>query len=339
MTEFDGRKISHEALEELRMRAVKMVLSGESPETVIKSLGMSRGCIYKWLAAYNESGFDALRAKKLFGRPPSLTPVQMRWLFRVVKKDPRQLFFSFALWTAKMLGEALYNRFGTRVSKATMCRVLRRMGLSPQKPLHRAIQQNPKAVEKWLTEEFPAIQAEAKQVGAAIYFGDEAGVSSSHHSGTTWGQEGKTPIVRTTGKHFRVSMVSAVSARGDMRFMIVDGTIRSAEFCTFLHRLTVKANSPIFLVLDNLGVHKTVRVKELVASTNGMLKLFFLPPYSPDLNPDELVWNELKGKMGRTGSDEKEELKGKVHGFMRDIQRDTKKVARYFQESHVKYAA
>lgn len=339
MTEFDGRKVSHEALEELRIRAVKSVLAGESPEVVIKSIGMSRGCIYKWLAAYYEGGFDALRAKKLFGRPPTLSPSQMKWLFRTVKKDPRQLLFSFALWTAKMLGEALYRKFGVRVSKATMCRVLRRMGLSPQKPLHRAIQQNPKAVEQWLTKEYPTIQESARQAGATIYFGDEAGVSSSHHSGTTWGEEGNTPVIRTTGKHFRVSMISAVTARGDMRFMVVDGTIRTGEFCTFLQRLMTNAKAPVFLILDNLGIHKTARVREFVESTNGKLRLFFLPPYSPVLNPDELVWNELKGKMGRTTSRTKDELKAKVHGFMREIQRTPKKVARYFQESHVKYAA
>ena len=238
-----------------------------------------------------------------------------------------------------MLGEALYRKFGVRVSKATMCRVLRRMGLSPQKPLHRAIQQNPKAFEHWLSEEYPAIQETARQSGATIYFGDEAGVSSSHHSGTTWSEEGKTPIIRTTGKHFKVSMISAITARGDMRFMVVDGTIRTGEFRTFLQRLMANAKSPVFLILDNLGIHKTARVREFVETTNGKLKLFFLPPYSPDLNPDELVWNELKGKMGRTASRTKDELKAKVHDFMRVIQRKPKKVARYFHESHVKYAA
>lgn len=134
-------------------------------------------------------------------------------------------------------------------------------------------------------------------------------------------------------------MISAVTARGDMRFMVVDGTIRTGEFCTFLQRLMTNAKAPVFLILDNLGIHKTARVREFVESTNGKLRLFFLPPYSPVLNPDELVWNELKGKMGRTTSRTKDELKAKVHGFMREIQRTPKKVARYFQESHVKYAA
>lgn len=339
VSQFDGRKISHEALEELRIRAVKMVLDGQSPEIVIQGLGMSRGCIYKWLSAYNEGGFEALRAKKLLGRPPVLSPSQMRWLFRIVKKDPRQLLFSFALWTSKMLGIALYRKCGVRVSKATMCRVLHRMGLTPQKPLHRAFQQRPKVVEKWLKEEFPAIQAEAKRIGASIFFGDEAGVSSHHHGGTTWSPEGKTPVVSTTGAQFKVSMISAVSSRGDMRFMVVDKTIRAPEFCTFLQRLMVNAKAPIFLVLDNLKVHTSPRVKKLVESMKGLLRLFFLPPYSPHLNPDELVWNELKGKMGRSAPGNKAELKTQVHDFMREIQRDRAKVSRYFQEPSVKYAA
>jgi len=339
MAEFDGRKISHEALEELRLRAVKLVLAGGSPEVVIKSLGMSRGCIYKWLSAYAAGGFDALRAKQLFGRPAILTPTQMKWLFRTVRKDPLQLLFPFALWTAKMLGVALYRKFGIRLSKPTMCRVLHKLGLTPQKPLHRAAQQNPKAVEHWVKEEYPSIQKEARKVGATIFFGDEAGVSSDYHSGTTWAEKGKTPIVRTTGSHFKVSMISAVSARGDMRFMVVDGSIRNKEFHTFLQRLMVNAEKPIFLVLDNLGIHKTKRIQEYVEAQNGMLRLFFLPPYSPNLNPDELVWNDLKGKMGRTAPAEKSELKAKVNGFMREIQRDKNKVARYFHEPGVKYAA
>ena len=339
MGELDGRKISHEALEELRIRAVNLVLAGQSPEAVIKSLGMSRGCIYKWLAAYNEGGVEALRAKKLFGRPPLLLPHHMRWIFKTVRRDPRQLQFPFALWTAKMVGVALYQKFGLRISKPTMCRILHRLGLTPQKPLHRAIQQSPKAVEKWRKEEFPAIQEEAKKVGATIYFGDEAGVSTSHHSGTTWGIEGKTPIVRTTGARFKVSMVSVVSARGDMRFMLSDGAVNSHVFCEFLRRLMVGADRPVFLVLDNLGTHKTKLVQEFVESTEGRLRLFFLPPYSPELNPDELVWNDLKAKMGRTASTNKDELKARVRDFMREIQRDRARVARYFQEPGVKYAA
>lgn len=178
---------------------VKMVIGGESPEVVIKSLGMTRGCIYKWLAAYNEGGIEALRAKKLFGRPPTLLPNQVKWIFRTVQRDPRQLKFPFALWTSKMVAQALYEKFGVRLCKSSMCRIMRNLGLTPQKPLHRAIQQSPQAVEKWKQEVFPSIQAEAKKVGATIYFGDEAGVSTSHHSGTTWGIEGKLPLSEQPG--------------------------------------------------------------------------------------------------------------------------------------------
>jgi transposase len=224
MKELDGRKLSHEALEEIRIRAVKAVEAGESPEAVIKSLGMTRPRIYIWLAAYREGGIEALKAKKLFGRPPKLDDKAMRKLYKIVTtKNPQQLQFEFALWTREMIRELIRKEFKAKLSAVSVGRLLKRLGLSPQRPLAKAYQQNPQEVEKWLQEEYPKIRQMAKKQGATIYFGDEASVRSDYHSGTTWAPIGQTPVVKSTGARFSINLLSAISPKGDLRFLSAPG--------------------------------------------------------------------------------------------------------------------
>ena len=307
----DGRKISHQALEVIRERAVRQVRAGASPEAVIAALGLDRRTIYKYI----------------------------QWLFKTVRKDPRQLYFPFALWTREMLREALEKKFGIFVSRQTIGRTLKKLGITCQKPLHRAIQQDPVAVKKWLDEEYPAIKAQAEEEDADIFFEDEAGIRSDFHAGTTWGEKGKTPIVKTTGARFGINMLSAVSPKGEMRFMVHDGTVNGGVFITFLKRMLVAAERPIFLVVDGHPTHRSAMVKKFVEGTKGRLRLFALPPYSPELNPDELVWNVVKGKVGRAGVKKKSELKERVATSLRGLQRNPKQVKALFQEKHVRYAA
>jgi len=194
MKKLDGRKLSHKTREEIRIRAVKQVESGESPEEIIKALGFHRSCIYEWLAQYREGGEEALRTKPITGCPPKLNGSQLQKLYQIItEKDPLQLKFSFALWTCAMVRELLKEEFGVRLSEVSVGRLLKKVGLSPQRPLRRAYQQDPERVERWKTEEYPAIRRMAKKEKAIIYFGDEAAVRSDHHSGTTWGPIGRTP--------------------------------------------------------------------------------------------------------------------------------------------------
>ena len=181
------------------------------------------------------------------------------------------------------------RQFGIKLSKASVSRLLRQLGLSPQKPLWRAYQQDPVSVRKWLDQDYPAIREEARKVNAQIFFGDEAGVRSDHHSGTTWAPIGQTPIVKATGARFGINIISAVSARGKMRFMTVKETVKADIFIEFLKRLIYNQEQPIFLILDSHPVHHATKVKEFESSTNGKLRLFYLPSYSPELNPDEQV--------------------------------------------------
>lgn len=341
MTRIDGRSLGHKTLEEIRIRAVQRVEAGESPEAVIGALGFSRARIYEWIAKYRQGGIAALRAKPVPGRPPVLSGAQLRWVRRtLVSKDPRQLQFEFALWTRSMVRVLIRRQFGVLLSVISVGRLLRKLGLSPQKPLRRAYQQDPVAVQRWVNEEYPKIRAQAKRVGAVIYFGDEAGVRSDFHAGTTWAPIGQTPVIRTTGARFGLNLVSAVSPRGDMRFMLIKGRMNAAKFRGFLKRLLHKTRRPIFLIVDGHPTHRAAMVKRFVQSTRGRLRLICLPSYSPELNPDELVWNDLKNQaVGRHSIKGPDHLKRIVIGHMRGLQKDRPKIRSFFQAPDTRYAA
>src|ERR1017187_5712255 len=231
------------------------------------------------LARYRSSGWGALQARALKGRPMKVQAAQMRWLYRTVTgKSPLQFRFEFALWTREMIRVLLREQFDLKLSVASVGRLLKQLGLSCQRPLFRAIKQDPKRVRRWLKQEYPLIRRQARAVGADIYFGDEAGVRSDNHAGTTWGIKGQTPVVRSTGQRSSVNMISAVSARGHMRFMVAKGRVNGAVFVEFLKRLMHSAAQPIFLILDGGSYHRSRLVKDYVASLNGKLRLFFLPP-------------------------------------------------------------
>ncbi|HOY65085.1 MAG TPA: IS630 family transposase [bacterium] len=337
----DGRKLKHDVLEEIRKRAVQQVEAGESPEDVVRTLGFCRATIYNWLAKYREGGMDSLKAKPLSGRPPKLEGKHLQWLYKTIaSKNPLQLDFEYALWTRDMIGELIERKYGLRLSKVSVGRLLKKLGFSPQKPLRRAYQQDAEAVKTWLEVEYPKIKEMAKKKNADIYFCDEASVRSDYHSGTTWALKGKTPVVKTTGARFGVNMVSAISPKGMIRFMIFEGKMNAGQFCEFLKRLIHKASNPIILIVDGHPVHRSGIVKKFVASTKGKLKMFYLPGYSPELNPDELVWNDLKhhdiGKRMISGPDH---LKRLVISHLRSLQKTPDKIISFFLESNVRYAA
>lgn len=337
--EFDGRRVDHKTREKIRIRAVKLVEQGHSPEQVIKALGFHRSCIYEWLAKYREGGTKALQTKTLTGRPKKLNGQQMKKIYDIVTlKNPLQLKFEFALWTRDMVRDLIRDQFGVNLSLVSIGRLLKKMGLTPQKPLHRAYQQDPELVQQWLESEFPKIEALANKAGADIYFGDEASVRSDFHSGTTWAPKGQTPVVKTTGARFSVNMISAISPRGKLRFMTVDGRFNAVKFIEFLKRLLHNSGKPVFLIVDGHPVHKAKKVKEFIESTDGKLRLFILPPYSPELNPDELVWNNLKNhRIGRKMITGPDDLKQKIISSLRSLQKMPRKIIGFFHEKHVRY--
>jgi transposase len=341
MSKRDGRQLSHATLEELRIRAVPQVEAGQSPEQVIRALGFSRARIYEWLARYREGGVEALKAKPVPGRPMKLDAKAVQWIYKTVStRNPLQLKFEFALWTREIVRELIRERFSVRLSEVSVGRLLRKLGLSPQRPLARAYQRDPQLVQSWLEEDYPAIQKAAKRAGAQIFFADEANLRSDYHSGTTWAPIGQTPVVQRTGARFSLNLISAISPRGELRFMCREGRLTASTFIEFLERLLINQHAPIFLVVDGHPVHRSVAVKRFVAEQGDRLRLFHLPPYSPDLNPDELVWNHLKHhKVGKAAIKGPEHLKRLVIGFLRSLQKTPALVCALFRHPSTCYAA
>lgn len=336
----DARALDHKTLTDLRKRAIASVQAGETPAEVASVLGIHLRTVFRWLALYRGGGLDQLNANKRGGRRSKLDSKDLKWLYdTVTMKNPMQLRFPFALWTSAMIRELIYKHLGVTLSKSSVCRLLGQMGLSAQRPLWKAYQQDPEKVRIWIEEEYPAIYKEAQKVGANIYFGDEAGVRSDFHSGTTWGKRAQTPIVSSTGARFGANLISAVSLRGQMRFMITKGRVTAKVFIEFLQRLLINASGPIFLIVDGHPTHKAKCVRNFVESQNGMLKLFLLPPYSPELNPDEYVWNDLKNKcIGRKIITSPEELRKLIIGHMRKLQKLPELITSFFKSPTTKYA-
>jgi len=337
----DARRLDHKTLTEFRKRAVVSVQEGQSPSNVANAIGVTRAAVYSWLALYRHGGWGALDARKRGGRPGKLDGRALSWLYNtIISKNPLQLKFTFALWTSRMIRELIRRKYGIKLSKASVCRLLNQLGLTPQRPVWRAYQQRPEDVQRWLNDEYPRIRTLARNENAMIFFGDEAGVRSDHHAGTTWAPRGRTPVVSSTGARFGMNLVSAVSAQGEFRFMVTKGKVGAKVFVEFLKRLLYKAERRIFLIVDGHPAHKAKMVKRFLAEHEGKLRLFFLPPYSPELNPDERVWNDLKNNnIGRKVITGPEELRRDVLNDLRSIQKSKERVRSYFHCETTRYAA
>jgi transposase len=337
--ETDGRAFDHHTLQVMRQQAVKAVHQGSTAASVAAALGVNIRTVFRWLADYTNGGQRSLLAKPIPGRPPKLSGEQLRWVAETVRdKAPWQMKLVFGLWTLSLIGEVIHRQFGIGLTKPSIARIMRILGYTPQKPLYRAWQQDPVWVERWQTEEFPALKAEARRVGAVIFFGDEAGIRSDHHAGRTWAPYGQTPVIKATGRRFGLNMLSAVSARGDFRFMVHEGTVTATVFRTFLQRLMRRAQQPIFLVVDGHPVHKAKLVREYVEQQNGRLRLILLPPYSPQLNPDEQVWGYVKPRVAKQIPATKQDLKRLVLAALYRLQKLPAIVASFFRHPDCRYA-
>jgi transposase len=336
----DGRKLDHKTLEEIRLMAMERLAEGEAASAVMSSYGLCRTTIYKWQRKVRDGrGVDALLSRKASGRPRTLTPSQEQRVFCWINgRDPRQYGFDLGLWTRQVVGQLIKDRFGVGLSLASVGGLLARLGLTPQKPLQRAYERDPEAIEAWKAEVYPKLAARARKLGADIYFWDEAGFRADAVQGRTWSRKGQTPVIAVPGQRQTISAASAVNAKGAFWFATWQGGLNADLFVGMLQLLMRHRRRPLFLVLDNLATHKAKVVLEYVASTAGKLELHYLPGYAPELNPDELVWNYMK----RTGTARRPLTKGEklqdcIEADMLTIQRNPRLVRSFFRAPYVAY--
>jgi transposase len=258
----------------MRQQAVKAIREGQDVASVATAYGVNVRSVFRWLADVANGGQNALLSKPIQGRPSKVSEEEMRWLAKAVKDNtPLQFKFVFGLWTLTLVGALIEREFGKKLSLASVSRIMKILGLSAQKPLYQAWQQDATLVRAWEAEIYPAIRAEAKAVGATIYFADESGIRSDYHTGTTRAWVGETPVVDVTGRRFSPNMISAVSPRGEFRFMLHDGSVNAEVFREFLKRLMIGAKQPVFLVVDGLSIDKAIdkakQIKDFVAAEDG----------------------------------------------------------------------
>ena len=337
----DARFLSPHAQQDLRRRVVVAVRGGMSQTEAARTFGVSRQSANNWMKKYRSGGLRCLRAGRR-GRPSvqRLAPHQAATAVRLISdRCPDQLKLPFVLWTREAVGELLARRFGVQVSVWTVGRYLRRWGFTPQKPLRRAYERDPELVRQWFKEKYPAIRARAKRDGAEIHWGDEMGLRSDQQAGRSWGRRGQTPVIPGTGRRFGCNMISTITNRGRLYFMVFKERFTARVFLRFLKRLRRQVGRKVVLIVDEHPVHKAGETARWLKSQEANLRMYFLPPYSPELNPDEMLNQDVKtNAVGRRRAIDQADLMTNVRGYLRSTQKMPHVVRSYFQEEHVRYA-
>ncbi len=345
MKKKDARSLSSEQQKLLRIKSVDMVFKyGYTQRASAKALEVSRTNLNRWCKAFEEGGYEALELGKRGRRLNEkrlLKPHQCATLVNIIKdKTPDQEKMPFVLWERVAVRELIKQKFGITVALRTVGEYLKRWGMTPQRPIERAREQNSKAVKKWLKETYPEIKTRAKKEGAVILWGDETGVQNNSNVGRSFAPKGQTPVIKKQGKRLRMNMISAVSNKGHVRFMVYSSKMTQQVFLVFLRRIVKTFDQKVFLIVDNLSVHHGKLVKKWAEDNSKEIELLFLPSYSPELNPDEYLNRDLKKNVNRTLAPRTEEdLKRNLISFMRKIQKLPERISKYFKSRHISYAA
>jgi transposase len=338
----DARHLSPDAQEALRYRVVNAVAQGMGKSEAARVFSVSRTAVHHWTKAVKEHGSRALRAKRRGRRFCSqLAPHQAATTVRLMtRKCPDQLGLPFAMWTREAVRQLLEQRYGVSVSRWTVGRYLKRWGLTPQKPLRRAYEQDPKAVKQWLEVDYPAIVKLAKQERAEIHWGDEMGLRSDDQTGRSYGKRGQTPVVPGSGQRFGCNLISTLTNHGTVHFKLFTQNFNGDIMLDFLRRLIRQIPQKVFLIVDKHPVHLSAKVNRWLDNHADQIRMFLLPSYSPDLNPDELLNHDVKANaVGRKRARTKREMMANIRCHLRRRQRQPDVVQRFFHEKHVVYAA
>jgi transposase len=340
----DARTLSPQTQEQLRKQAIRLKKNGESFVGIAELLGVHRNTVSGWWRRYEAQGAKALNARKRGrseGDQRTLGPAQEAELQRIIcDKTPDQFKLTFALWTRQAVQELIKVRWGIAMPIRTVGEYLKRWGFTPQKPLKRAYEQRPVEVQRWLDEQYPAIEARAKREGSEIHWGDETGLRSDSQHGRSYAPKGKTPAIRLSAKRVSLNMISSVTNQGKVRFMLFKDGMTAQLLIKFMTRLIRDADRKVFLILDNLRVHHARKVKAWLETRTDEIEVFYLPAYSPELNPDEYLNCDLKaGVHGKPPARNREDLIKRVISHMRKLQELPTRVASYFKHPKIAYAA
>ena len=338
----DARKIPDEVMSYVRKLAVRAIEENNfSPESVAEVFGISRTSIYAWLRRFKNGGYAELDTKKAPCGPCEITEEIEEWLKNaVLNHTPEDFGYDRVLWTRDILAELVNETFDLDVIGNTVGKHLKKIGLSYQKPWFRSKEQDAEKVFRFLNDTYPRIQRLAERISADIGFEDEAGIGLQSHSGKTWGKAGQTPVVPVTGKRGGCNLLSMITAEGELRFSIEDGKVDSDRYIEFLRALIRGRDRPLILIADRASFHLSKKVRIFVRAHRKQLRVYFLPPYSPELNPDEQVWNYVKDKkLGRQAIKNKSDLKNKAHSLLRGLQYKVEMIQSFFQLPETMYAA
>lgn len=343
MEDYDARMLSPKTQEQVRLRVARAVVDdGMKPTEAVRVYKVSRTAIYQWCNTYRRQGTKGLKAQKQ-GRPSrsQLAGHEAATTVKLIQdRCPDQLKLGFALWTRGAVQKLIAERFGLHLSVWTIGRYLKHWGFTPQKPLRRAYEQDPQAVQHWLDVEYPAIRKRAKRENAEIHWEDEMGLRSDHQAGTSYGRQGQTPVIPGTGKRFSCNLISTITNQGTLRFMVFTTRFTAPLFIAFLGRLVRSVDQKVFLIMDGHPVHRAQKVKRWLATREDQIEVFTLPGYSPQLNPDEYLNQDVKSNaLGQQRPDDQYEMMAQVRTHLRSTQRRPAVVKRFFHADEVAYAA
>ena len=303
---------------------------------------LSKSAVDKIWTRYCQKGSKGMVSKKRGVQGGKKINGKQSAEIRMLIKDklPDQLKLSYGLWTREAVQQLILDRFGIELSRWQVGRYLKSWGYTPQKPISKAFEQKPEKVKEWLETEYPAIKKRAAKEDAVIYFADETGMRSDHQAGKSYAPKGQTPVIKRTGQRFSLNMISAISNRGHLQFMILDGRFNGEVFQTFLQQMIKYSRKKIYLVIDGHPAHKTKMLNDWLEENETRIEVFFLPPYSPELNPQEYVNQDVKTNIiGKKRPINKAQMRANVEDFMNRRKKDKKQVQKYFHVKHVRYAA
>lgn len=337
----DARKIPDEVMNYVRRIAVCAIEEKQySPELVADLLGISRSSIYDWLNRYRQDGEAALDTGTSPGAPPILTPEMDRWLeATLLHSTPEAHDYDPVLWTLKIIVDLLKNRFGIEISPSTVASHLHRLRLSCQQPVYQALGQDPEKVKRYLKEEFPEIQRLAEELGADIGFEDESWIGASKRSGRPWGRVGSPPTVRVSDERGGYHVLSMITAQGNLVYRVDERSINSQVYIEFLKKLLAERTRPLIVIADNASYHNSREVQDFVAANRDKLRFFFVPPHSPELNPDEQVWNEVKHRnLEKKPIKSKKDLEYRLYVVLEKLKGNVEKIRSFFKLPETRYA-